>query len=219
MTLTCPHCGYSRELPAERRPVVTVRVTCPRCREQFQWAAAPSFDSEPATDLLPAPPLVAVRTADSSTPAEDPARAAALPKAGFWIRLVAALVDSTLVGVLQVIFGSALIAAALMLTGNRGDAARALGMLIAWSFGPVLGVVYYVGFTGYCGQTPGKMALRVKVICCDGRAIGYGRAFFRETLGKLVSMLILGIGYLMVAFDGQKQGLHDKLADTYVIKL
>lgn len=218
MILTCPHCGYSRELPAERRPVVTVRVTCPRCREQFQWTAEPCFGFEPAPDLPPAPPIAAVQTAEATTPADDPAQAA-LPKAGFWIRLVAALVDSTLVGVLQLIFGSALIVAALMMTGDRGSAARDLGMLIAWSFAPVLGVVYYVGFTGYCGQTPGKMALRVKVIRCDGSAIGYGRAFFRETLGKFVSMLILGIGYLMVAFDGQKQGLHDKLAATYVIKL
>ena len=80
-------------------------------------------------------------------------------------------------------------------------------------------MVYYVFFTGYCGQTPGKMAIRVKVIRTDGSEIGYGRAFLREVPGKFLSGLILGIGYLMIAFDAQKQGLHDKIADTYVIKL
>ncbi len=86
-------------------------------------------------------------------------------------------------------------------------------------FGTVLSMAYYVFFTGYCGQTPGKMAIRVKVIRTDGEDIGYGRAFFREVLGKFVSAIIFGIGYLMVAFDAQKQGLHDKIANTYVIKL
>jgi uncharacterized RDD family membrane protein YckC len=83
----------------------------------------------------------------------------------------------------------------------------------------VLTVAYYVFFTGYCGQTPGKMALRIKVIRTNGMEIGYGKAALREVLGKFVSGILLGIGYLMVAFDLQKQGLHDKIADTYVIKL
>jgi uncharacterized RDD family membrane protein YckC len=63
------------------------------------------------------------------------------------------------------------------------------------------------------------MAVRVKVIRTDGGDIGYGRALLRETLGKFVSALIFGIGYLMVAFDARKQGLHDRIADTYVVKL
>ena len=53
----------------------------------------------------------------------------------------------------------------------------------------------------------------------DGSQLTYGRAAKREVLGKFVSSILLGIGYLMVAFDSQKQGLHDKIADTYVIKL
>jgi len=209
MNLTCPHCGYSRELPEERRPAVTVRVTCPRCREQFQWAAEQGVAAEPS-------PVRLMKPAGSAKTSSD---AAALPKAGFWVRFVAALVDSTLVSLLQLILGTALVVAALRLTGDGGEQARSLGMLIAWFFGPVLCVAYYVGFTGYCGQTPGKMAVRVKVIRCDGGEIGYGRAFFRETLAKFLSFMIFCIGYLMIAFDGQKQGLHDKLADTYVIKL
>jgi uncharacterized RDD family membrane protein YckC len=197
MNLTCPHCGYSRELVEERRPAVPVRVTCPACREQFR------FDPTGAAAAV-APPSVA---------APD------LPKAGFWIRVVASAVDTALVTGVQMLLGFALLAAVLALTGGAGDEAQALGMMITWCFGPVLGAAYYVVFTGYCGQTPGKMAVRVKVIRTDGSDIGYGRALLRETLGKFVSALIFGIGYLMVAFDARKQGLHDRIADTYVVKL
>ena len=63
------------------------------------------------------------------------------------------------------------------------------------------------------------MALRVKVIRTDGSHVTYGRAALREVPGKFISSILLCVGYLMVAFDSQKQGLHDKIADTYVIKL
>jgi uncharacterized RDD family membrane protein YckC len=63
------------------------------------------------------------------------------------------------------------------------------------------------------------MALRIKVICCDGTEISYGRAAFREVPAKFISGIIFCIGYLMIAFDEQKQGLHDRMAKTYVIKL
>ncbi|MDX9709761.1 MAG: RDD family protein, partial [Trichloromonas sp.] len=91
--------------------------------------------------------------------------------------------------------------------------------LMATLFGALVGLTYSVFFTGYCGQTPGKMALRIKVIRATGEEIGYGRAFVREVPGKFLSGILLGIGYLMAAFDSQKQGLHDRIADTYVIKL
>jgi uncharacterized RDD family membrane protein YckC len=63
------------------------------------------------------------------------------------------------------------------------------------------------------------MLLRLKVVRRDGQNMTYGRAALREILGKFVSGITLGIGYLMVAFDAHKQGLHDKIADTCVIHL
>ncbi|MEJ2201726.1 MAG: RDD family protein, partial [Desulfuromonadaceae bacterium] len=87
-----------------------------------------------------------------------------------------------------------------------------LACLVVW-------VSYFVFFTGYCVQTPGKMLLRIKVIRTSGAEIGYGRAFLREVPGKFLSAILFGIGYLMVAFDERKQGLHDRIADTFVIKL
>jgi uncharacterized RDD family membrane protein YckC len=140
-----------------------------------------------------------------------------LPKAGFWIRVVATILDSFLLSIVQFILTLVIS----LLIGFMGIAVGddpAINMVI-WLFGMTISLGYAVFFTGYCGQTPGKMAVRIKVIRTDGTPMNYGRAAKREILGKFVSSVLLGIGYLMVAFDSHKQGLHDKIADTYVIKL
>jgi uncharacterized RDD family membrane protein YckC len=139
------------------------------------------------------------------------------PKAGFWIRVVASLLDSLLLGAVQFVL-SLLIGLVIGMLGIATAGEPSINMVI-WLFGLSLSIGYAVFFTGYCGQTPGKMALRIKVIRTDGSPMTYGRAALREVLGKFISGILLGIGYLMVAFDSQKQGLHDKIADTYVIKL
>ena len=139
------------------------------------------------------------------------------PKAGFWIRVVATILDSFLLCIVQFVL-TLMIS---LLVGFMGIAAgeNPAVSLIIWLFGTTISLGYAVFFTGYCGQTPGKMALRIKVVRTDDSQLTYGRAAKREVLGKFVSSILLGIGYLMVAFDQQKQGLHDKIADTYVIKL
>ena len=139
------------------------------------------------------------------------------PKAGFWIRVVASLLDSLLLGAVQFVL-SLLIGLVIGMLGIATAGDPSINMVL-WLFGVSLSIGYAVFFTGYCGQTPGKMALRIKVIRTDGSPMTYGRAALREVLGKFISGILLGIGYLMVAFDSQKQGLHDKIADTYVIKL
>jgi len=139
------------------------------------------------------------------------------PKAGFWIRVVASLLDSFLLATVQFVL-SLLIGLIIGMLGIAVEGDSAVNMVI-WLFGASISIAYAVFFTGYCGQTPGKMALRIKVIRTDGSQPSYGRAALREVLGKFVSSILLGIGYLMVIFDSQKQGLHDKIADTYVIKL
>lgn len=161
--------------------------------------------------------------------AQDPVNLAALrrnaffpkpedrPKAGFWIRVVASVIDSFLLSLVQftLTFAITLTVGAVGVSATEDPATS----LVIWLFGATISLAYAVFFTGYCGQTPGKMAVRIKVIRTDGSEITYGRAAKREILGKFVSSILLGIGYLMVAFDNQKQGLHDKIADTYVVKL
>lgn len=81
----------------------------------------------------------------------------------------------------------------------------------------VIGAAYVIGFWIAKGQTPGKMALGVRIITTSGEPIGAGRAVGRY-FAYFVSFIALGIGYLMIAFDDKKQGLHDKIAGTYVIE-
>jgi uncharacterized RDD family membrane protein YckC len=51
-----------------------------------------------------------------------------------------------------------------------------------------------------------------------GEGVGYTRALVRW-IGQGLSFLVFGIGFLMIAFSRKKQGLHDKLADTYVVRI
>ncbi|MBI4337857.1 MAG: RDD family protein [Chloroflexi bacterium] len=80
------------------------------------------------------------------------------------------------------------------------------------------GPVYYVLMTGLRGQTLGKMALGIKVVDERGQVPGVGRAALREVIGKFLSALALGLGFLWIAWDGKKQGWHDKIATTFVVR-
>ena len=60
------------------------------------------------------------------------------------------------------------------------------------------------------------MALGIKVTDLDGNRISFGRATGRH-FAKWLSALILGIGYIMVAFTAKKQGLHDQVASCLVV--
>jgi predicted Zn finger-like uncharacterized protein len=190
----CPACGL--EQPDDE--------SCSGCGVVYaKWAArrevvAPSPSSGPAP-TFPSPPAFV-----------QPTSPVALPKAGFWIRVGASLIDGVILGVVQ--FGIGLV------FGLAGGESFLL-MVITWLCSMVISVTYYVFFTGYNGQTPGKMALRLQVVRSDGTPMSYGRAFLREIPCKFISGILLGIGYLMVAFDQQKQGLHDRMAATYVIRL
>ncbi|MFL5773105.1 MAG: RDD family protein [Flavisolibacter sp.] len=71
--------------------------------------------------------------------------------------------------------------------------------------------------SGHNQATIGKKALGLKVTSMDGQRITFGQASGRY-FGKIISGLILCIGYLMILWDDRRQGLHDKMAGTLVIK-
>lgn len=77
--------------------------------------------------------------------------------------------------------------------------------------------IYLTVMTGRYGATVGKMFLRLKVVRVDMSRVSYGRAALRETLGKLLSLIVCCLGFIWVAFDPRKQGWMDKIADTLVI--
>ena len=82
----------------------------------------------------------------------------------------------------------------------------------------ILPLAYYWLMIGLRGQTLGKMICSIKVVKTDGKPVGLGYAALREIIGKWVSAIVLMIGFIMIAFDPQKQGLHDKIASTHVLK-
>ena len=65
--------------------------------------------------------------------------------------------------------------------------------------------------------TVGKMVLGLKVTDLNGQRISFARAAGRF-LGKFLSSMILGIGYIMAGFTEKKQGLHDMIAGTLVVR-
>ena len=79
--------------------------------------------------------------------------------------------------------------------------------------------LYYVVLTGTRGQTLGKMALGIKVVNRNGDVPGLGYAALREVVGKFISFIALLLGFLSIAWDPKKQGWHDKIAGTWVIKV
>ena len=80
----------------------------------------------------------------------------------------------------------------------------------------LLGAAYYAFFWGMNGATPGKRVLGLTVAAEDGSTpIGMSRATLR-VLGYVASGLLLGIGFLMIAFGGT--ALHDRIAGTRVIR-
>jgi len=86
--------------------------------------------------------------------------------------------------------------------------------LIGW--GVMFG--YFVFLNGKYGATIGKMIMRIKIVQIDYSPINYKIAMIRF-FAFLLSCITLGIGFLLAAFDPQKQGLHDKIAKTYVVKI
>ncbi len=123
--------------------------------------------------------------------------------AGFWLRFGAFVIDGVVVWIISIILS------VLTLASDTGPLAL-FSLILPW--------LYYWLFTGLKGQTPGKMAVGIKVIDAGGNVPGLGRAALRETVGKIISAIPLFLGYFWVAWDPKKQGWHDKLAGTYVTK-
>ena len=134
---------------------------------------------------------------------------------GFWIRVGATIIDG-LVLFLPLTFVSALLYAITMPTDEidvlRTDAIHMIISLIAWW------IYSAVLHSSVWQATVGKKALGLKVVDEYGDRISFARATGRH-FSEYVSSLFLGIGYLMVAWTRRKQGLHDMMAGTYVVKV
>ncbi len=129
--------------------------------------------------------------------------------ASFGRRFVAVFLDFLIVGIPTGILNYVL--TLVLQTDSTTQLAYVLN--IAAGFG------YYVLYQSKAGQTLGKKVLGVKVVNAEGHTPSMITFFLREFIGKLVSGLILGIGYLWPLWDKNKQALHDKIASTFVVRV
>lgn len=133
--------------------------------------------------------------------------------AGFWIRVGAALIDTVIIvaitfPLLLWIYGWSYFG------DDTGMIAGPSDLLISW-VGPAIAVI---AFWLYKQATPGKMVLSLRVVDAEtGNTMSVGQSIGRY-LGYFVSIIPLCIGLIWVAFDRRKQGWHDKLAGTVVIR-
>ncbi len=93
---------------------------------------------------------------------------------------------------------------------------RDVAVGIAW----VVHMAYFTLFTGWRGQTPGKMVFRIAAVSTDGGNMGMARAAIREIMGKVVAFPLapLLLGHFFCVFDENKQSWFDKMAGTYVVR-
>lgn len=135
-----------------------------------------------------------------------------LEYAGFWIRVGASLIDTILLMIIIIP----------MMSLIYGDDYW-MGQTMFFGFWDVLlnyvlPAVAVIVFWNYRSATPGKMAFRLKIVDADtGEAVPTGRLIGRY-LGYYVSIIPLCLGLIWVGIDKRKQGWHDKLAGTVVVR-
>jgi uncharacterized RDD family membrane protein YckC len=133
---------------------------------------------------------------------------------GFWARVGAALIDSVLVLIVTVPLLVAIYGRAYFGGQQKGFIAGPADFLISWVAPAVAAIAFWL----YMQATPGKMAVSARVVdASTGNTLSVGQSVGRY-LAYFVSILPLGIGLLWVAFDSRKQGWHDKLAGTVVVR-
>ena len=152
------------------------------------------------------------------------------PYAGFWLRVVAYIIDSIVLGVIfGVLFliGIAIVGVGSLHTMVRGmdsgDAGPPVAFILMLIFVSFLGLIASWLYHAYLESSPnqgtlGKMALGLIVTDLQGRRISFGHATGRFFAKIITSLIPLGIGYMMAGFTEKKQALHDMIAATLVLR-
>jgi uncharacterized RDD family membrane protein YckC len=135
--------------------------------------------------------------APQSPPVSVPPEALSFPRAGFWERMGAAFLDVILVSIASGIAGA-------MVGGP------------IWFF--LIALAYFAGMWTWKGTTIGCIVLKLKVVRLDGGPMTFQVALIRG-LAAAFGMCVFFLGFLWIAWDPEKQGWHDKIAGTTVVRL
>jgi uncharacterized RDD family membrane protein YckC len=156
-------------------------------------AAAPALQPQASQPQVPQPETPQPEAPRPQAPASPPITAG-LPRAGFWIRMGALLLDALLVGFLMGVL--------------RHEYDFELLMLAA--YGAVMWKVR--------GSTIGGIVFDLRVVRMDGREIDWQTAVIRA-LSCFLSLAVAGLGFIWIAFDDNHQAWHDKIAGTVVVRV
>ncbi|MBK8284101.1 MAG: RDD family protein [Ahniella sp.] len=193
-------------------PVAAAAPIAPPARPSAP-AAAPMAATQPYTPSRSAPAPAGPRGA---IPESE------MVYAGFWRRLIAMMADSFLLSIIItpiIAIASAIAIPMLAGSGNSPPNGTALMLFMVVLYGSIflISVGYFVLLErSAAGATIGKRLMGIRVVDKNGERIGFGRALGRF-FAKILSSLPANLGYLIAAFTGRKQALHDFVAGTLVI--
>ena len=158
-------------------------------------------------ELAPVPPP-APRPSPLAAPVAKAGTPGKFEPAGFWLRAVASLLDSIPFGLLAAIQVGLAIYVSPKLAGMVSLVLVAYGLLVILVLPALM------------GTTPGKKLMKLAIVSettVPGQGLGWKTAALR-LVGYLVCSITFGLGYLLVAFSARKQGLHDLIARTNVMR-
>ncbi|PWU08374.1 MAG: RDD family protein [Verrucomicrobia bacterium] len=203
-------------------PVAATQAVCAECRGVFNVQDMIRYGN--AYVCANCKPLFVQKLAEGARLETVPGE---LRFAGFWIRFGAYFLDRIILSVIGMVIG--MIGGALLGVGlgaamrmQPGQGPQGLPVafivfeLVFVMVALALSVTYETFMIGKYGSTLGKMACNLKVVTPEGGQVSYVRAFGRYW-AKLLSALICYIGFILAAFDDQKQALHDRICETRVV--
>jgi uncharacterized RDD family membrane protein YckC len=124
----------------------------------------------------------------------------AFPKAAFAERLAALVIDAIAIGII----------AQLLSLDHHGDPGERLILFLA--------LVYHVGFWTWRGTTPGGILCQLRLVRTDGKPLEFPESLVRGLAG-ILSLAVVGLGFFWILRDPDRQGWHDRVAGTYVVKV
>ncbi|WP_461812188.1 RDD family protein [Faecalimonas sp.] len=131
---------------------------------------------------------------------------------GFFARLAAYVIDSIIVWVTLLCIRIPLYFVFLHINGH---------ILFHYTLKDIVlylcGVSYFVLCTYYTGTTIGKRAMNLQVINANGGKLSLFNVIYRESIGRFLSGICMGLGYILVGIDQEKRGIQDILGDTRVV--
>ena len=213
----CPSCGHQNN-PSAR--------FCNSCGQSLSEEARQAAPGPPAPSASACPRCLRKNEPGSQfcyhcgLPLEGEAARAAPPAigafeqgepGGFWLRVVAFIIDSVVSSVLG-------LAINLLFGGDIDNYWNPNTPFMFADFAEILFALLYAPvLIGLWSTTVGKRAMNLYVVRSDGGRCGFWRALGR-TFAMFLSAILLGIGFLMIAFREDKRGLHDLIAGTAVIR-